>query len=60
MDSIIVDVMKGRYQSKGKNPNEYISYKVLDGSTDPFKFPTTHNQYVYNEIAEVLKFFLKK
>ncbi len=60
MDSIFVTVMKNRYQQKNKDPNEYINYKVLDGSTDSFNFPTTHNQYVYNEISEVLKFFLKK
>ncbi|MCS7245207.1 MAG: alpha/beta hydrolase-fold protein [candidate division WOR-3 bacterium] len=60
MDSVFVSFMKQRYSQRNKDPNEYIYYNVISGSTDPFGFPATHNQYVYTELSEVLKFFLKK
>ena len=60
MDSVLYEYMKNKYQSKGKDINQFVYYKILDGSTDPFNFPATHNQYIYNELGEVLKFFLKK
>jgi len=60
MDSVLYEYMKNKYQSKNKDINQFVYYKILDGSTDAFNFPATHNQYVYNELGEVLKFFLKK
>ncbi len=60
MDSALVEVMKQKYSNNGKNPDDYIWYNVVTGSTDPFKFNPTHNQYVYQELANVLRFFLRK
>ncbi len=60
MDSVLYEYIKNKYQSKGKDINQFVHYKILDGSTDPFNFPATHNQYIYNELGEVLKFFLRK
>ncbi len=60
MDSALVEYMKQKYQAANKNPDDYITYRVVNGATDPFGFAPTHNQYVYEELANVLRFFLKK
>lgn len=60
MDSALVSYMREKYTQRNKNPDEYIYYNVISGSTDPFGFPATHNQYVYTELRKVLEFFLKK
>jgi len=43
----------------GDNLNDFVQINYYDGSTDPFGFPATHNQYIYEELGNVLRFFGK-
>jgi len=41
----------------GDNFDDYVKVNYYNGSTDPFEFPATHNQYIYEELGNVLRFF---
>ena len=56
MNNVVDNVFKGIY---GSDYNNFVIRKTYDGSSDPFGFPANHNQYIYQELGEVLKFFGK-
>ncbi len=41
----------------GPDVDNYVKVNFYDGQTDPFGFPATHNQYIYEELGNVLRFF---
>ena len=43
----------------GDNMGNYVQVNFYNGQTDPFGFPATHNQYIYEELGNVLRFFGK-
>ncbi len=56
MNGVLKDVFDGIY---GNEVDNYVQVNFYDGQTDPFGFPANHNQYIYEELGNVLRFFGK-
>ncbi len=56
MNQVAEYVLKNIYGSDFEN-NVKVNY--YNGSSDPFGFPPNHNQYIYEELGNVLRFFGK-
>ena len=56
MNNVVDSVFRGLY---GGDYSNFVTRKTYDGSSDPFGFPANHNQYIYEELGEVLRFFGK-
>ena len=56
MNKVAEGVLSQIYGSDFENKVE-INYYT--GESDPFHFPPTHNQYIYQELGNVLRFFSK-
>ena len=56
MNQVAENVLKNIY---GSNFDDNVKVNYYDGSSDPFGFPATHNQYIYEELGNVLRFFGK-
>ncbi len=54
MNQLAITKLKTVYGNQFAQSVEYYTYQ---GDSDPFGFPATHNQYIYEEIGNMLRFF---